>query len=166
MLEKIKRHKLRTVLIIFGVALLCGVFVIARPDTYLPHKRIVLHAPYSLSDVPIRLIPMGEKIYHPNAPLGHPGIDFQWASPDSKVLASADGVINSIRLVTDKWPKWEIDVNSWPYVIRYKEMETYNTALKPASISKQATFWATRLTPSCTISREPTRYIGNSPHQA
>lgn len=83
---------------------------------------------------------MGEKIYHPNAPLGHPGIDFQWAGPDSKVLASADGKISSIKLVTDKWPKWEMDVESWPYVVRYKEMETYNSALKVGQHVKAGDF--------------------------
>lgn len=115
-------------------------FVLLRPDTYWPHKRIVLHAPYDLNDPPINLIPMGEKIYHPNAPSGHPGIDFQWSGSDAKVLASADGKISSIKLVFDKWNKWEIDVQSWPYELRYKEMESYNQALKVGQHVKTGDF--------------------------
>lgn len=130
MLKWVKVHWVKTILIIIGVLLLGAASYIARPDTYLPHKRIVIRAPYDLNSPPQRLLPMGEKVYHPNAPGGHPGIDFQWGSPDAKVLSSSDGVIGSIRLIDDKWKKWEIDVNSWPYVIRYKEMETYNTSLK------------------------------------
>lgn len=129
-LASIKRHPWRTIGIVIAVLFLGAVFYVTRPDTLLPHKRIVLHAPYDLANPVVSLLPMGEKIYHLNAPLGHPGIDFQWASPNANVLASADGKITSIGLVFDKWNKWEMDIESWPYVVRYKEMETYNTALK------------------------------------
>lgn len=73
---------------------------------------------------------MGEKIYHPNAPLGHPGIDIQWSGPEAKVLAAADGKIVTLKLVNDKWDKWQMDIQNGPYIMRYKEMETYNKALK------------------------------------
>lgn len=126
----IRAHWLKTVLLVLGLIVLAAACYIIRPDTYLPHKRIVLRAPYDLNSPPTRLLPMGEKIYHPNAPGGHPGIDFQWDGPDARVLSSSNGTISSIVLVTDKWKKWEIDVSSWPYVVRYKEIETYNQALK------------------------------------
>lgn len=136
-----KKHLwLKIILTIIVLILLGGIFFVTRPDTYLPHKRPVIKAPYDLSDPPMQLIPMGEKVYHPNAPLGHPGIDFQWSGPDSRVLASADGKITSIKLVFDKWDKWEIDVESWPYVIRYKELETYNQALKVGQRIKAGDF--------------------------
>ncbi len=140
MLKWLKLHWLKTLLLTIGIAILGASFFLVRPDTFLPHKRIVIHAPYDLNSPPINLIPMGEKIYHPNAPGGHPGIDFQWSGPDGNVLSSSNGVISSIGLVTDKWPKWEIDVSSWPYIIRYKEMETYNTNLKKGSHVKVGDF--------------------------
>ena len=130
MLNKIKHNWWKILLGVFGLVVLALAFIVVRPDTYLPHKRIVLHAPYDLNNPAIALIPMGEKVYHPNTPHGHPGIDFEWASPDARVLSSSSGTITSIGLEFDQWNKWEIDVNSWPYVVRYKEMETYNTALK------------------------------------
>jgi len=125
-----KRRWLKFILIGAGLLLLAFAFLVIRPDSYLPHKRIVLHVPYSLDDPPISLLPMGEKIYHPDSPLGHPGIDFQWSGPNSKVLASASGKITSIKLVYDKWNKWEMDIENWPYILRYKEMENYNRSLK------------------------------------
>lgn len=105
-------------------------YFLFRPDTFLPHQRITLHVPYDTNNPPVSLIPMGEKIYHPNAPSGHPGIDIQWDNPNANVLASADGTITSIRQEFDKWNKWEIVVETWPYLVRYKEMETYNQALQ------------------------------------
>jgi hypothetical protein len=130
MLNKLKKHWWQILLGLVGLLVLGAAFMLVRPDTYLPHKRIVLHVPYDLNDPPINLIPMGEKIYHANAPKGHPGIDFQWNGPDAKILSSSSGKISSIKLVMDKWNKWEIDVTSGPYVVRYKEMETYNQSLK------------------------------------
>lgn len=130
MLSKLKKYWWKVLLGLFGLVVLALVFIFLRPDTYLPHKRIVIHAPYDLNNPPATLLPMGEKIYHENTPLGHPGIDFQWSDPNARVLSSSDGTISSIKLVHEKWGTWQVDVTSWPYVIRYKEMETYNQDLK------------------------------------
>lgn len=130
MFNKIKKNWWKILIGLVGLAILAVAFMLFRPDTYLPHKRIVIHAPYDLNNPPVSLLPMGEKIYHPNAPQGHPGIDFQWDSPSAHVLSSSDGTISSIRLAFDKWNKWEIDVTTWPYQVRYKELENYNHNLK------------------------------------
>lgn len=130
MLKKIKKNWWKIIIGIVGLTILVPAFILFRPDTYLPHKRIVLHAPYDLNNPPVSLLPMGEKIYHANSPKGHPGIDFQWNNPDANVLSSSNGTISSIKLAFDKWNKWEIDVTTWPYQVRYKEMETYNQNLK------------------------------------
>ena len=45
--------------------------------TLIPHKRISIILPFAPDvDRITGLIPMGETIFHPNAPGGHPGIDF------------------------------------------------------------------------------------------
>ncbi len=135
MLKKIKRNWWKLLLILVAVISLAGVFVLTRPDTYLPHKRIVLHVPYDLNDPPTSIIPMGETIYHPKpqVPSGHPGIDFQWGHPDAKILASAAGVITSIKQTPEHYNNWDIEVGSWPYVVRYKELEDYDHGLKTGS---------------------------------
>lgn len=136
----IKRFWLLLLLSIVGLGILVIGFILFRPDTYLPHDRIVLHVPYDINSPPMSLIPMGEKVYHPNSPSGHPGIDIQWDSPDANVLVAADGKIISIRQEFDKWDKWEIIVETWPYVVRYKEMETYNQDLKVGQQVKTGDF--------------------------
>lgn len=129
-LTKLKKHWIRSLFALVGIVILALAFMMFRPDTYLPHERIVLRVPYNISEPPISILPMGEKIYHPDSPKGHPGIDFQWAGPDAKVLSSSNGKISSIKLVNDKWNKWDMTVSSGPYIVRYKEMENYNTKLK------------------------------------
>ncbi len=139
------KHFLKISFIVVGSGLLLlvlvGGFIAIRPDTYIPHKRIVLHVPYEFSDPPSNLIPMGETIFHPKprAPQGHPGIDFQW-NHVTNIIASADGTISSITQTPDHFNNWDIEVSSWPYAVRYKELEDYDSTLKVGSSIKTGQF--------------------------
>lgn len=129
----IKKHWLKVLLSLVGAAIIALAFTMFRPDTYLPHKRIVLNVPYDLASPPTNLLPMGEKIYHANSPQGHPGIDFQWSQPNAPILASAAGKISNIYQTPEHFNNWDIEITSWPYVVRYKELEDYDKTLKKGS---------------------------------
>lgn len=133
--------------LVVGLVVIALALYVIRPDTYLPHKRTLLRAPFDLDDPPTRLLPMGEKVYHPDSPSGHPGIDLQWDHPDARILSSADGKITSITPVFDKWDKWEIDIETWPYVIRYKELETYDQNLRVGQHVKAGDYLGTVANP-------------------
>lgn len=129
-----KKHKwLKWLLIVFGVIILAMACFMFRPDTYFPHKRIVLQAPYDMNFPPERLMPMGEKIEHPNAPLGHPGIDLQWNHQNARILSASNGKITHIKQTPEHYNNWDIEVSSWPYIVRYKELQDYDTTLKVGS---------------------------------
>lgn len=123
-----------------GVVILALAFIVVRPDTYWPHKRLVIRAPFELSDPPSTLIPMGEKVYHPDSPSGHPGIDFQWSHKDVNIVASADGKISKLQQTPEHFNNWDMEITSWPYVIRYKELQDYDTNLKKGSSVKAGQF--------------------------
>lgn len=119
-----KRHWLKISLIVVLGLILAAAFWVFRPDTYLPHKRIVLKTPYPLNDFPDGMIPMGEKTYHPDTPRGHPGIDFGWDSGESHAMvAAADGKVSSIKVGTSSPGKYDLEMRHGVYSLRYKEME-------------------------------------------
>ncbi len=124
--------------LIIAVAVLA--FIVTRPDTYLPHQRIVLQAPYDPSYPPDTLLPMGEKVDHPNAPLGHPGIDIQWQHRDAEIVSATKGKISKIKQTPEHYNNWDIEVVSWPYLVRYKELQDYDTSLKVGSKVEVAQF--------------------------
>jgi hypothetical protein len=68
---------------------------------YLPHRIPVLILPFDPQyDTAAGIMPMGEKINHPDAPDGHPGIDFGFGGLSYKVpyLAAMDGTIRIVRI--------------------------------------------------------------------
>lgn len=104
-----------------------------RPDTYLPHKRIVIAVPFTADNAPSTLIPMGETIEHPKpqTPKGHPGIDFAWEpGVAGRVTSSSDGTVSGIKLGGSHAELWDVEVSSGPYLLRYKELKVYNQELK------------------------------------
>lgn len=122
---------IKTGLSVFGLAALVIGMALFRPDTFLPHPRIVLHVPYDLNDPPTSIAPMGETIAHPksNSPKGHPGIDFQWDHV-ANILSSSDGTVTEIKLTPEHFNNWDVVVTSWPYELRYKELEDYDSKIK------------------------------------
>lgn len=113
--------------------------VIIHPEVYLPHQRITISVPFDKDDPPITLIPMGETINHPKpqVPNGHPGIDFSWGNHNAMILSSSDGEVTSIRLGSSNPGKWDIEVQSGVYILRYKELKDYNHNLHPGSKVKK-----------------------------
>jgi len=133
MLGKLKAHWLKIILITFGVLILLAAFVIIRPDTYLPHKRIVLALPFdSRYDAKTGLIPMGETKFHPKpqVPNGHPGIDFQWdeAVP---IIASVAGRVTKINHGSSSGI--DVTVSTGVYEVRFKELDQSSLAVKASS---------------------------------
>ncbi|MHB8604391.1 MAG: hypothetical protein ACYDCK_03965 [Thermoplasmatota archaeon] len=115
-------------------------FYLTWPPAFFPHDRIVISLPFEANDTPSYMIPMGETIYHPKpqVPHGHPGVDFQWANGTSHaLLAVADGVFWSAKLGASEPGKWDIEVKSGEYLVRYKELDDYNASLHfPSHVAK------------------------------
>ena len=120
------------------VLALAFVFIIFQPQAFLPHQKIVIGLPFDKNDPPTGMIPMGETIAHPKprVPNGHPGIDFGWQH-NSKILSSSDGEITRITNGTSDPGKWDIEVQSGNYFLRYKELEDYDQSLKVSSKVKK-----------------------------
>jgi hypothetical protein len=90
--------------IVLGMGILAiGFFIYAflPISFYLPHEKPLLILPFDPKYDPLcRIMPMGEKINHPDAPSGHPGIDFGFDGVTEKVpyLASMNGKITKVRI--------------------------------------------------------------------
>lgn len=111
-------------------------WVLVWPPAYLPHEKIVISVPYRMSDVPDGMIPMGETLYHPkpNVPNGHPGIDFGWQNGQNHdVISSSNGKILSVSQNISGPGKWDVEIESGAYILRYKEMDDYNPELKKSA---------------------------------
>jgi hypothetical protein len=104
---------------------------------YLPHAKPVLILPFDPKyDPTAALMPMGEKIYHPNAPDGHPGIDFGFNNQTAAVpyIAAMSGTITKVRIYANpEKPSPDMVVVSkhmadvvilnGPYQVVYSEMD-------------------------------------------
>ncbi|MEK7227636.1 MAG: M23 family metallopeptidase [Patescibacteria group bacterium] len=94
---------------------------------FIPHERIAISLPFDEKDDDLIFInPMGEKVMHPNAPHGHPGIDFGWHHP-APLIAVADGRVTKIKEhrsggygETEKI--YDVEIVSGIYAIRYTEI--------------------------------------------
>lgn len=131
-----KKILLVLAILVAGAAAYLILFVIVGVQTYLPHERIAIRAPYEFSDIPDGMIPMGETIHHPKpqSPKGHPGIDFGWDDGEShKVISSSYGVVSSIDLGASDPGHWDLVVTSGFYELRYKELQDYNRDFKKGS---------------------------------
>lgn len=95
----------------------------AKPWAFLPHDPIVLGLPYSVSDPPDGLIPMGETIHHPDAPRGHPGIDLGWDDADAHlVLAAHGGKVTRVQQ-EEATGGWTVEVRSGVFVLVHRGLE-------------------------------------------
>lgn len=93
--------RLRWVLLVLGILTLIFLYFAFPPSFYLPHKRPVLILPIDPKyDSLCGIMPMGEKIYHPNAPSGHPGIDFGFSAVTENIpyIAAMDGIISKVHI--------------------------------------------------------------------
>jgi murein DD-endopeptidase MepM/ murein hydrolase activator NlpD len=118
-------------LIVIATVLVVGTVYLFPRSPYWPQERIVIALPFSQDQPPKSIIPMGETVDHPNAPLGHPGIDFQWDYP-AAVLASADGTVETIKSTKDDngITNWAVEVRNGKYKLSYVELESYEQSLK------------------------------------
>jgi hypothetical protein len=109
-------------LLVFGAV--AARFVLIR---YIPHERASIILPFSPEDDDLIFInPMGEKVEHPDSPLGHPGLDFGWSHP-APLIASMDGKVSRIvehatggHGETEKI--YDVEVVSGVYAVRYEEI--------------------------------------------
>lgn len=113
-------------IVVGGTAFACRFIVPFLPGR--THERITVSLPFAAEDDARELIPMGETINHPDAPHGHPGIDFMW-DHDVPIIASAAGIVTKIRRHEDG-RTWDVEVVTGDYAVRYTELESYNPALR------------------------------------
>jgi hypothetical protein len=94
---------------------------------FMPREGITISLPFAPEDDDLIFInPMGEKVEHPNAPHGHPGLDFGWqhAAP---LRAAAAGKVTKIKEhppggfgETEKI--YDVEIVTGIYAIRYTEI--------------------------------------------
>jgi hypothetical protein len=84
---------------------------------------------------------MGSTVLYqaPTYPHGNPGIDFLWSGGAThKVRSSSAGVVRRVVLGATSPGKWDVEVASGVYLIRYKELESSDvyqgSTLKAGSI--------------------------------
>jgi hypothetical protein len=122
-----KRKRLLIILSVPILALLGLFLIVILPlPVLIPHQPAALILPFAAADdANVSLIPMGEKIYHPNAPGGHPGIDF--GGPDYfDLLAAMDGRVTQV-LASGKnaaESKYDVKIEHGPYFLRYFELDS------------------------------------------
>jgi murein DD-endopeptidase MepM/ murein hydrolase activator NlpD len=130
---------LRWILLAFGILILLAIFGLTKDylSFHLPHQKPVLILPIDKKyDENFDIMPMGEKIYHPNAPSGHPGIDFGIGKLTEPVsyIAAMDGKVSSVKItksdekggngkdpITTKLA--DVIITNGPYQTRYGEMD-------------------------------------------
>lgn len=125
-MKKTKKYILLVTITLVLVAVGVLAWKLFYPPALLPHDRVVIGLPFRISDMPSSMIPMGETIHHPKpqTPHGHPGIDFGWQNGEShEVVASSSGKISEIRLGGSEPGKYDVEVVSGVYALRYKEMD-------------------------------------------
>jgi hypothetical protein len=136
-------------IVVLGISYVACIFF--PPAYYLPHEKPVLILPIPPEyDFATSIMPMGEKINHPDPingqpGFGHPGIDFTLRGLTEKVpyIASMDGWVSKVRLYpyNEDWGKGDVVVVSktvadvvivnGPYQTVYSEMDA---ASLPAAI--------------------------------
>jgi murein DD-endopeptidase MepM/ murein hydrolase activator NlpD len=97
--------------------------------TSAPSERVIIQLPFDQD--PSNINPMGETIEHPDHG-GHPGIDFQWRT-SVKILSSSDGVVSYVSVGQSKEDKWDVEVLTGNYFVRYKELESVHPQVEVGS---------------------------------
>jgi len=88
-------------------------------------ERIELTVPFSTSELPYGMVPMGETVYH-EKPYGHPGIDFRWRFPASVITSAPGRIIN----ISHEEHGWNVFVQWGNYVIGYTELAEIDPGLR------------------------------------
>jgi murein DD-endopeptidase MepM/ murein hydrolase activator NlpD len=95
-------HIARWIFLALGVLVVLFIANAAYPISYiLPHQKPSLILPFEAQYDPfVSLMPMGEKIYHPDAPDGHPGIDFgaDTLTEHLPYIAAMDGKVTKVHI--------------------------------------------------------------------
>ncbi len=86
---------------LFVVLFLSSIFPLSF---YLPHEIPKIVLPFDAKyDSVATLMPMGEKINHPDAPSGHPGVDYNFDTAEKVPLfASMDGKITKVKITKNQ----------------------------------------------------------------
>lgn len=149
---------LKWFMVILGMAVLAMTYFLFPPSFYLPHQRPILILPIeSKYDSLANIMPMGEKIAHPDAPMGHPGIDFGFMaineSANIPYIAAMDGVISQVKVYSNNEGKGEnmkilsknmadVVIKNGPYQVVYASMDgdTISKNIKVGARIKQGDF--------------------------
>lgn len=126
------------VVLMFGLTTIAGLYFAFPPSFYLPHEKPILILPIeSQYDLQSAIMPMGEKIYHPNAPSGHPGIDFGFNNIENPIpyIASMNGTVIKVKVYPNKEEKnlkekmpfsineADVVIQNGPYQTVYSELD-------------------------------------------
>lgn len=130
-----RRRRVVLLALALALALVAGLaFALVKPWAFLHHEPIVLGLPWSESDPPDGLIPMGETLYHPDTPRGHPGIDLGWDDDAPHVVVAAhDAKVTRVKMGESTDGKWDVELRSGVFLLRYRELETVAPGVEPGA---------------------------------
>ncbi len=139
---------------ILGILLILVMFFFIGTSVFLGIQRVrnerekpanspVLSLPFSEDDLPDKLAPMGETLFHPDE-TGHKGIDFRWyynETPD--IVAVMDAEITAITdsQLTDGAHNIMTENGIWG--VTYTDIFTVNPALKVGDFIKKGDYLGT-----------------------
>jgi hypothetical protein len=130
-----RRRRLTWLRVLLGLSAVVSVAAVAFAwrfvAPFLPgrtHEAITISLPFAEEDDARDLLPMGETVYHPDAPHGHPGVDFSW-DHDVPIIASAAGIVTKIQRHSGGHT-WDVEIVTGDYAVRYTELESINPDLK------------------------------------
>ena len=127
--------------ILFTIVLFFGWKFFIRFLPFMPHQRVTISLPFAREDDDLIFInPMGEKVMHPDSPLGHPGIDFAWHHP-APLIAAASGKVTKIKEhPPGGWGEtekiYDVEIVSGIYAVRYTEIAPAENLKVGMSVNK------------------------------
>gem|GEM_PF-978892 len=91
---------------------------------------IVISLPFTKTNKPYEMMPMGETINNPDPPNigGHPGIDFMW-NDSVDIIACIDGIVDKVEK-TGSHNKWDVFVNTGDFYVGYTTLENVDENIK------------------------------------
>lgn len=107
----------------------------SRPDKKIPVPEpsgsIAISLPFSETDTPFQMMPMGETIEHPDPPNpgGHPGIDFMWQK-SIDIIASVDGTISKIQEAPNHKNTWDVFIATDEFYVGYTTLAKVDDKIK------------------------------------
>ena len=127
-------YLMKKVVLVLVAVLIIAIFVFWQEFRFaLPHAEVTITLPFAPKNDDVQFVnPMGEKVEHPDAPHGHPGIDFGWNHP-VELVAPMSGKVTNIKVhppggFGELTTIYDVEITNGVYATRFQEI-TYREGL-------------------------------------